>query len=158
MTLGEIFSHTYPKIHIVANRITGQRSKAHDLISSTFIEISDKPYPNQPDEFIKWFSKCMRNLYGWSKSQYNKDNSFIGSELRDLPNEEAKTDIYPQVVKFKKALPLHEQIIFDLYYINGLSCNEIAKQLSRDFDYELHYKSIEGMVNSIKTKIKTKQW
>ena len=187
MTLGELFSHNYQYLALVAKRITRRKNikLANDLINQTYLDIHDKEYPKNGDEFIKWFSKCMKNRYVWKNSNFNKNTQLIaGNELPEQSDPTAQADIelsteetndttkelievssgmkkervlkYIEVIEFKKSLPLHEQYLFDLYFNNDLSTRKISKQLSEETGYDMHFKRINSMVNEIKAKIKLK--
>lgn len=187
MTLGEIFTHTYPEINAVAKRITSRRNikQAPELINVTFFELHRHPYPSNPDEFIKWFSKSMKQQYVWTKSAFNNVNKITSNEaeiediednsmdlelLSEETNQATKEFIhvsssmkkervikYIQVLEFKKSLPLHEQEIFELYYVNDIPIRKLLELLNETGDC-ISYESVRQMVNSIKTKIDKTVW
>lgn len=56
-------------------RITGGRmQKAIDLISETYCNVAtcNTSTPAADQEFVKWFSKCMKNRFIWPDSSFNK--------------------------------------------------------------------------------------
>lgn len=65
---------------------------------------------------------------------------------------------YLQVIEFRQALPIHEQVLFDLYFKNELSTRKISEALKSETGYTFHYKRINNMVNEIKAKINAYQW
>ncbi len=190
MTLVELFNHTYPKIQVTANRITQRRnvSQASDLINSTFIQVNAVPiYPVEPDQFVKWFTKCMKNVYVWPNSQFNTTNALIKSaDHKDQADPSALLQIelsventteatkefievsssmtkerasqYLKVLEFKKSLPLHEQVLFELYYEKELSTRKISEYLNQEPGYSMTKDRINDMVNSIKRKLKEVKW
>lgn len=187
MTLGEIFTHTYPEINIVAKRITRRRdvNQAPDLINTTFVELHKHSlYPTSPEDFVKWFSRSMKQQYVWRNSNFNLSNKIqsdqeiediedtgIDLELLSESTNEATKDFiqvsssmkkervlrYIQVLEFKKSLPLHEQEVFELYYVNDIPIRKLLQLLNETGDC-ISYESVRQMVNSIKTKIKSTQW
>jgi hypothetical protein len=211
--LNELFTKNYDYLNTVAKRIT--RSRDHrmgpDLLNSTYLVVFEKHekglyIPEDGEEFIKWFSKCMKNYFTWPNSEFNKyykdaeislDRNYHqtgqmkpndGESLRhdlQLLDEDAHKNIeifveqandftkelidissslgrtktlkYIELVDFKRTLPTHESILFELYFEKELSTRKIADLYSIDGN-TMNYQSVNGMVNKIKLKIKEYQW
>jgi hypothetical protein len=59
---------------------------------------------------------------------------------------------------FKKSLPLHEQLLFELYYEKELSVYKITDYLNEEPGYDMCKDRIYEMLNSIKHKLKSHTW
>ena len=154
MNMGELFTLKYKDIHSSARNIG--RKRAPDLINSTYLELSKVEHPSDPEHFLKWFCKGMKLRYGYSKSNFNQLATSKALETVEIIQEEEPTPIkdksFESLIKFKKSLPLHEQLIFDLYFINGLSGYDITDQLNQE-GYSIHRKRVNGWVLTIKNKL-----
>lgn len=169
--MGEVFVKAYPKIKHSAYLITrrvGRNPK--ELINQTFIELNEKEYPVNPDEFVKWFTKAM-HLRSMPKSKFHEqttyrtfDTNLIQECDTDIVKLEYEPDFIPEhlpselvgkyisLVSFKKCLPLHERYIFELYYEGGNSGHEIARLLKAD-GYNMNRHNVNKNINSIKRKL-----
>lgn len=71
-----LVSDNYKYLKKVATRIASRRDHrlAGDLLTETYFNIVDKDikYPTNQEEFLKWFSKCMKNIFVWPNSSFNK--------------------------------------------------------------------------------------
>lgn len=160
------------------------RSTAHEIINQTFIELSKKECPDNKHEFVKWFSrsmamsyKCKNSAYNYSKTKetlldyspeiidtdsLNEIEIGIESinqatkELIEVSSSMRKDRVitYINILELKKSLPPHEKYLFELYFENGLSTRDIAKQESEISGYNIGYQRINNMINVIKAKIK----
>lgn len=76
MTLSQLFTNNYEYLNVVAKRITRKRGieKAPELINETYLNLAEKqtPVPVDNEEFVKFFSKCMKNYFTWPNSSFNK--------------------------------------------------------------------------------------
>lgn len=72
MNLNLLITNNYESLSKVAKLIAC--NKSGDLISETYSNIAEKeiPYPLNNLEFIKFFSRCMKNRYVWGNSSFNK--------------------------------------------------------------------------------------
>lgn len=182
MLMGELFEVKYKEINNVAKLITRRKDirLAPDLINTTYLEISKfKTKPTCPNQFFKLFCHRMKFNIQSPVSKFNKQFRTKESELTfdmvgdisevdktEVDNYKAPTNLnyeragqYSSLLVFKKSLPLHEQVIFDLLYFNDLSARDITKQLHIE-GYQTSRNNVNKMVNSIKTKLekwKTKQ-
>lgn len=210
MSLSKLFSDNYEYLNTVAVRITRSKDRgmAPDLLSETYINLAEKEteVPQNGQEFIKFFSKCMKNYFQWPNSSFNRlyfpkelpcidtpqnqesnkrkhldagfNNSFnelivdedalklienqveqtnnFTKELFEISSSLGKTKTlkYIKLVEFKRELPSHENILFDLYFEKELSTRSIAKLYS-DEGNTMDYQSVNKMVNIIKEKLKT---
>lgn len=68
-----------------------------------------------------------------------------------------KTLKYIEVIEFKRSLPPHENILFDLYFEKELSTRGISSMYSDQVN-KLSRISVNRMINKIKTKIKNHKW
>lgn len=172
MTFGEILTQEYPKILYSAKLITRKRNvhQAPDLINTTFIALSHKNPPSNNHEFVKWFVASMKLLYIKPQSKFNAlayskamelkielcDHDEVDQSIEDYEAPEHLTPYqagkYISLLKFKKRLPLHEQYLFDLYFLGGMSCNEISRELNDD-GYDIPSFRVSNMVKSIKDKL-----
>lgn len=211
MRLDEAVNKNFGYLTIVAKRITQSKNvrMASDLVSETYLALSEKVIPEDNDEFIKWFSKSMKNQFRWSKSEFNKiyqpkefttldkhshhnqnqqkhlDGGYINSFNDLIVDEDAQRNIYLQceqtndftkelfeissslgraktlkyieLIEFKRSLPPHESVLFDLYFQKELSTRNISSMYSDEYN-KLSRISVNKMVNKIKDKIKTHQW
>ena len=178
--MGELFTNNYNELYIVAKRITQRKDyrMAPALINETYIQLQHKIPPKCPNEFVKWFSKSMKQQYFWKETSYNKNERITSIDTGiDIPdtenfnlsiedtNQQTKELIeinsgmktermlkYIQVLEFKENLLLHEKYLFELHFTNGLSGREIARNLN------MSKNSIILMINKIKTKLKQYKW
>lgn len=202
MTLSELFTYNYTYLNTVAKRITRCKNvhMAADLLNDTYLVIHEKQeaglkVPENNDEFVKWFSKCMSNYFKWPNSSFNKlfnskesltiDNGYFQRNDERLIDQDALRDIeilvedtndftkelfeisssmgaiktlkYIELVEFKRTLPSHEKILFELYYEKELSTRDIATLYSSPV-HKMNYQSVNNMVNKIKDKINTYKW
>lgn len=215
MTLAELFTNNYEYLNTVAKRIT--RCKDHrmapDLLNSTYLVVHEKHekgmyIPETDEDFVKWFSKCMKNYFVWPNSEFNEtyspkeelkiDASFAhydsfrnkdDTERQSVPillvDQDAlrnievsveqandftkelieissslgkiKTLQYIELIEFKRTLPPHEAILFELYFEKELSTRKIAELYSDDLNI-MNYQSVNQMVNTIKSKIENYKW
>lgn len=80
-------------------------------------------------------------------------------ELIEISSNLGKTKTlkYIELVEFKRSLPTHESILFELYFEKELSTRKIADLYSMEGNV-MNYQSVNIMVNQIKSKIKTYKW
>lgn len=78
MKLAQLFTDNYEYLNTVAKRITRSRDHrmAPDLLNSTYLTVHEKHekgmyVPYEGEEFVKWFSKCMKNYFTWPNSAFN---------------------------------------------------------------------------------------
>lgn len=124
-----------------------------ELINSTYLVIHEKQptIPCDNFEFIKLFTKYMKNTAVYRDSEFNKlspsanavqiDENRICDEV--IVNMDLKTD----------CLLEHEKILFELYFEQGLTLRKISEMCSGD-GYRITKQSINSMVNTIKQKLK----
>lgn len=190
--LANLYRENHKELHKIAQRITRRKNinLANELINETYIELvrKEKIAPKNQLEFIKWFSKAMKNIYIWRDSGFNKAIRIQAAENFELEliDNEALKDIdfsvektneatkelmqissgmakdralrYIQVLEFKSRLPLHERYLFEIYFERGLSCRKISELEKQISGENIDYQVINIMVNSIKNKIKNIKW
>lgn len=186
--LSEVLTSNYDYILSCAERITKDRSVGQELMNEVYLDIAEKgkEYPSDGLGFSKWFVKYMKLMHIAPRSKFSKsrrvysdielpevkDDSLDAIELmvesatpatKELINlsssmKRERVMRYVEVIEFKKALPLHEQYLFELYYGEGLSTRDIARQMTEETGYTINYQGINKMMNSIKTKIKSRKW
>lgn len=171
-----IFTENLKELKLIARRIT-QRGKACDpleLINETFISLHNKPAPKQPNEFIKWFSRSMKLTYIAERGQIQKNKLQAGNEPPELsflpsaPIYKNQNDtngtpshlnatqalLFIRLIKFKKELPLWEQIVFELHFEKKLSAKKIVSEVKGD----VNKRTIDAIIKSINDKLKLKKW
>jgi hypothetical protein len=80
VSLERLFTHNYEYLNTVAVRITRKKDYrlAPDLLNSTYLTIHEKAsrgqclIPGENEEFVRWFSNCMKNYFKWPNSDFNK--------------------------------------------------------------------------------------
>lgn len=96
MNLNTLVSNNYREIYQIAIRISGRKNvdMAGDLISQTYIELIDdnKHYTGEAKDFIKWYSKAMKNLFRWSEAGFNR--IFETDINKNIKIKEAKAKRY----------------------------------------------------------------
>ena len=119
--------------------ITGDEDAASDLLQDVFLRLfrfASKIDPLRPLE--PWLYRMTTNLaYDWVKrrNRWPKPLEDIADWLagtgKNPPYEEVeKNDEWEQVQKAVLALPLSQRVVVVLYYLNDLSLQEIADNLS----------------------------
>lgn len=151
-------NHSY--LTKVAKRIAPKHY--HDLLTDTYLNLTTANIPEQNEEFIKYFSRCMSNNYRNQNSSFNKN--FVIKEIncnfaviQDV-EEVCKDDIYSELIDFKNSLPTHEEILFELHFEHELSYADIAKHLTAKSGYEITISSMFKLIKPIREKLKNKQW
>lgn len=218
MSLAKLFTDNYDYLNTVAKRITRCKDirMAPDLLNSTYMVIHEKKekglfVPSESEEFVKWFSKCMKNYFKWPNSEFNSsytpnehlivDEDFVCKKGKFSDNHHSdscrlrfderiidedalknievsveqandftkelieissslgknKTLKYIELVEFKRTLPAHQAILFELYFEKELSTRKIADLYSIEGN-TMNYQSVNIMVNEIKSKINTYKW
>lgn len=141
---------------MIAVRISGGKDAASALISDSYLKIVDinGKYPVNNDEFVKWYSTCMKNYFLSSKRK--RSPIFINIEALNLQSEEtALLDIDEEAVKrFKNNLPLHERILFELIEEIELSYQKIADMLSDKHGIRWSRMDIYRLYKPVKQKFK----
>jgi len=166
MTLQALVNHNYKELNTAAINIAGNKNTGQDLMSSTYIALHDNPaeLPKDNKGFIKFFTKCMSNQFKWSKSNFNKE--FIPKEVitdfeyADIPEESepCKECLFNELEIFKKALPPHEKILYELNIESKIPCHQIAMELTKEFKYIVKTRSIIRLMAPIKNKLKNRKW
>lgn len=219
MNLSELFAHNYQELSAVAHRIVRKKDyrRADELLSTTYLTIHEKAtagtvlVPGEHGEFVKWFSRCMKNYFKWPNSDFNTvrsnesltiDSDIASGHRNDnqqkfldtgysnrydelLTDHDAQKEIelsveetndftkelieisssmkreralqYIEVIEFKRTLPAHEVILFELYFEKEMSTRDIAREYSTT-GHTINYQSINKMINAIKQKINNYQW
>lgn len=140
----------YKEILTVAKRITPKHHK--ELINETYIAVHHITPPENSNEFIKWFSKCMSNLNNWSNSSFNKSIKINANQFGyDVLDEEPNEPINPLDVK--EFLEMHEKHLFHLHFELKLSARQIANLLEQENGTKENYQSYQRMINIMKIKI-----
>ena len=160
--MNQLISENYDYLCVIGRRITGDKCKAIDLVSETYLWLKDnRNVPSDNNGFIKFFCKSMHNQYRWERSDYNKNfRIHDGRQADDIAetNEQINTDeILSEIQDFKKSLPPHEERLFVLYFEFGKSLNDIARDLSI-FGMRVHARSLKYLIAPINYKLKNKKW
>lgn len=160
MSMADIFTQTYPIIERSAKLITRSRkaSEWRDLINTTYLCLHSKPLPTAPDEFVKFFGRSMKIEHAGAKSSFNTRFRFIYDDI----NEGSVTDKSDkclieknkdEVSVLKKSLPLHEQVLYDLYFIADLTTEEIYEQLNAE-GYDIPIHRVYTMIRDMKKRVR----
>ena len=153
MRLNDLLSANYNELLKAAYKITGSKIEAQDILTETYLELHDKQIKVSDNDFIRFFCGSMRNSKRWVNSNYNKIRSkeFLTDidQNQTIEDEQIHVDIEP----FKQSIPTHESILFELYYEQNKSCQQISNEL-KETGYEIHYKSIQKLIKPIKIKLK----
>ena len=136
--LGELFDRYRHQIYRTALAITREPSAAEDILQECFLRVyhyADRINPDLP--LAPWLYRVTVNLsYTWSKKNKNywaPLETFIDrliSPSRHAPESSAEhTELREQIQQAIDALPLNQQIVVVLHYLNGESLKEIAEIL-----------------------------
>jgi hypothetical protein len=106
---------------------------------------------------IEWLSddEALKDIEILAEGKNERTN-----ELIDIISSmsQIKAAKYIDVIEFERSLPEVEKILFDLYFRKCLSTRGISKMYSDGSAYKINHKSINKMINNIKTKIKSYEW
>lgn len=158
--INRLIERNYSNLTKVAKRIAPQHF--HDLLTDTYVNVLNAKVPETDEEFVKYFSRCMSNNFRNQKSTFNKN--FVIKEINctfaySCEGEEVDKDaLLQELSEFKKQLPTHEQILFELHFELNLSYVEIAKKLTLKSGYEVSYASMFKLIKPIREKLKCKTW
>lgn len=108
--------------------------------------------PGGIDEIVDETAQRDIEICGEQANDFTRELIEISSSLG-----KTKTLKYIELIEFKRTLPKHEEILFDLYFEKELSTRRIA-WLYSDNDNTMNYQSVNKMVNEIKAKIKIYKW
>ena len=158
--INRLIERNYSNLTKVAKRIAPQHF--HDLLTDTYLNVLNANVPQDDQEFIKYFSRCMSNNYRNQKSTFNKNfvikeincNFVHTFEVEDVN----KDDLIQELADFKKSLPTHEEILFELHFELNLSYADIAKKLSIKSGYDITVFSMFKLIKPIREKLKCKEW
>lgn len=133
--------------------MTGNREKACDLITMTYISLREKDFSNVHN-FVNYFSRSMSILktpegrYTQFRNSLTINSNFAVSPevISEEPDIEEKVDIN------LSCLDLHEKILIELTS-EGMSAAAIARELKHD-GVEIHQKLISNMLERARKKIR----
>lgn len=160
-----MIEQNYNYLCIVGTRITGNADLGKDLLTETYLVLTDKKvdFPTDDMGFIKFFSKCMSNFFRWPNSSFNQ-NFKIPDRLTIKEQEETETEepnddtLIDEVTDFKGNLPPHQKVLFELYFEKGMSARRIAELLEIQTGFSIHEKSMQKLIKPIKTNLKQTKW
>lgn len=116
------------------------------------VRVSTDPESRDDEEIID--GDALRDMELGAESVSDRTKEFI-AEITYLSTKQALK--LTEVLEFKRSLPRHEEILFELYFEKELSTRRIA-ELYSDETNTMNYQSVNKMVNIIKSKIKNYQW
>lgn len=133
----ELYLHYSPMIFAICMRYMDNRHKAQDLTHDCFLKILDKLDKYQPTgSFSSWITKLTVNhltdyFRREKKLVFSEDSSLEWENNPVLDWDEAwiHQQKMEQIRKMMQQLPQTKRIIFNLFYIEGLSHKQIAKRL-----------------------------
>jgi len=161
--LDSLIASNYLYLTVIAKGITKNESEAKDLVSETYLKLAEKgsKIPQDTDEFQKFFTTCMKNFYldelrkKKRKSTTIEDTDEITIEVEDCDLSDWKKFI--EIESFKALLPMHQEILFELHFENGLSSRKIAKLLQQT-GYDVSHNSMNLLIRPIRNKIIKHKW
>ncbi|MGQ9887747.1 MAG: RNA polymerase sigma factor [Aggregatilineales bacterium] len=136
--LGVLFDRYYAQVYRTAAAITRDRAAADDIAQDCFLRLHryakriDTNLPLAP-----WLYRVTVNLsYTWVARQYQRRVSlesvidFLMSPARSAPDTLAeRARIREEVRQAIQTLSFNQRVVVVLYYLNGLSLEEIAETL-----------------------------
>ena len=151
MNIDQYFSDHYDEILQVAKNIYGKTNiDPHDVITELYIDMTNpnRRLPSEEREVIYWI---MRTLKSWTwykggnplkkleiKDGLQYDKYFVDAVIHDSESSETSKDLHSagftddetdkilQCIEVSKDMPLYYKRIFVLYYIDGLTMEEIG--------------------------------
>ncbi len=136
--LGVLFDRYYAQVYRTAAAITRDHAAADDIAQDCFLRLHryakriDTDLPLAP-----WLYRVTVNLsYTWAARHYRRRVSlesvvdFLMSPARSAPDALAeRAHIREEVRQAIQALSFNQRVVVVLYYLNGLSLEEIAETL-----------------------------
>jgi len=137
--LGQLYDHHHRMVFRTALGITCDADAAADLLQDVFLRLhrfSDHVDPDRPLE--PWLYRMTANLaYSWVKRSsrwlcpFEEITDWLANARRSLVHEAVELDEdWQSVSQAISTLPVQQRVVIVLYYINGLSLQEIAEILA----------------------------
>jgi RNA polymerase sigma-70 factor (ECF subfamily) len=136
--LGELYDHHQRMVYRTALAITGDAEAAADLLQDVFLRLhrfAERVDPNRPLE--PWLFRVTTNLaythvkrsHRWLRPLEEVTEWLAGVKRNAFPAAMEMEDDWHLVQQALGSLPLPQRIVVVLYYIDGLSLQEIAEIL-----------------------------
>lgn len=136
--LGVLFDRYYAQVYRTAAAITHDSAAADDIAQDCFLRLHR--YANRIDTSLPlppWLYRVTVNLsYTWVARQYKRRVSletvvdFLMSPARSAPDALAeRAHLRDEIREAIRALSFNQRVVVVLYYLNGLSLEEIADTL-----------------------------
>lgn len=152
-------SANYLYLTVVAKKITGRTDNAGDLVSETYLNLHSKgtKVPDENDEFIKFFVKCMKNRF-LDEQRAKKEVCELSITL--TPSEEVPKWVFLREIEvFKNGLSELEQILFEICFEKGIKSRELSRMLQEIHGYDVSYKTLDrNLLDPLRQKIKLHKW
>lgn len=136
--LGALYDRHHLRVFRTALGITNDQEAAADLLQDVFLRINRFSHRIDPDRPLEpWLYRVTANLaYSWLKrrSRWYRYLLELGDWLtRDRrPGPQKQLEMAEEVASLRKAvagLPLQQRTVVVLYYMNGVSVEDIARIL-----------------------------
>lgn len=136
--LGVLYDRHRHRVYRAALGITNDREAAADLLQDVFLRMYRFAYRIDPARPLEpWLYRVTVNLaYTWVKrrkrwlSYLLEVGQWLSREVRPGPAQQVEIDEEAQVVrKAVASLPIAQRLVVVLYYVNGLSFEEISEIL-----------------------------
>ena len=128
----QLYDEFAPPMLGICMRYTGSRSEAQDVLHDGFVKVFERLHTlHNADAFGPWIYKIMvRTAINYVQRNSNKYVELV--EVEQL--EDAMTIDYDQydvqyLLDIIQKIPANPRMVFNLYEIDGYSCDEIAQQM-----------------------------
>jgi RNA polymerase sigma-70 factor (ECF subfamily) len=137
--LGVLFDRYYARVYRTAAAITHDRAVADDIAQDCFLRLHRYAHRIDTDlPLMPWLYRVTVNLsYTWvarhRKKRVSLDSvvDYLMSPARLAPETQAESaGVQQEVRRAIKALNFNQRVVVVLYYLNGLSLEEIAETLN----------------------------
>jgi len=161
MDLNAKITTNYKELLRISYLITSNKPDAVELISEVYLKLLEKKTitPENNLEFIKFFSKCLKNRFLDKKRAKKIEFTTNGPLEKEDETEPTKYEgLLPKVVGFRNELTGLDKVLFELVYIQRLSYKKISYLYFQKNKHVLTVQSIYQLVKPLKQKIKIYKW
>ena len=138
LDLRAVFLTHHRRLYMVAYHLTASRHDAEDVVQEVFVRLHNKLEQFQGEAKLStWLYRMTVNLtYTWVSRQKKRRVSlesvvdYLTSPARYAPDQEAEVaGIRDEVRRAIAALHFNQRVVVVLYYLNGLSLDDISQIL-----------------------------